>query len=385
MDPQDKRQAMILGALVADAAAMGLHWVYDQGHLATLAPDTPEFRTPDAADYDGVMGFFAHPGRTAGEQSQYGEQALVMLRCLAAQGWRYDTAAFAAAFRAHFGYGGAYVGYIDHATRGTLDNYRRFDDAATAVAHALPFEGEARERKALLAKALPLLERHKGAALTDAFAQSAAEVSSDAAVTTFARSLIEALRDLPLPCGAHDLQLPAIAKLPPLVALLGGGGALEAAVDAAVRSTSDHPTAAVYGRISARMMATALTYQTGEEVVAEAVAQAPDEARASLQDALARRAEGNSAVTAHFGMACDLPMGVPSAAHNIATAASYSQAVRNNILAGGDNCGRAMLVGAVMGALHGIGGESGIPQAWIDRLAARDEVAALLDEMPAQS
>lgn len=79
---------MILGALVADAASMGLHWVYDQAHIRKLAPEAPEFRTPQAADYEGVKGYFAHPTRTAGDLSQYGEQAVVMHRAL--DGGTYD-------------------------------------------------------------------------------------------------------------------------------------------------------------------------------------------------------------------------------------------------------------------------------------------------------
>ena len=36
---------LVLGALVADAAAMGLHWLYDQDRIAAVAPKTPECLT----------------------------------------------------------------------------------------------------------------------------------------------------------------------------------------------------------------------------------------------------------------------------------------------------------------------------------------------------
>ena len=39
-------------------------------------------------------------------------------------------------------------------------------------------------------------------------------------------------------------------------------------------------------------------------------------------------------------------------------AGSYESAIRSNILAGGDNCSRALLLGGVMGA------NAGIPEAW---------------------
>lgn len=38
----------ILGALVADAAAVGFHWLYDQTRIKEIAPESPEFRKPTA-------------------------------------------------------------------------------------------------------------------------------------------------------------------------------------------------------------------------------------------------------------------------------------------------------------------------------------------------
>lgn len=69
----------ILGALVADAATMGFHWLYSQKRILELAPETPEFRHPAESDYQGNVGYFAHPLKKAGELSHYGEQCLVML------------------------------------------------------------------------------------------------------------------------------------------------------------------------------------------------------------------------------------------------------------------------------------------------------------------
>ena len=57
---------MILGALVADAASMGLHWIYDQARIKDVALDAPEFMQPDPKNYDGVPAYFAHRNRAAG-------------------------------------------------------------------------------------------------------------------------------------------------------------------------------------------------------------------------------------------------------------------------------------------------------------------------------
>ena len=68
---RDRAEAALLGALVADAAALGLHWLYDPGRIAALAGPLA-FRTPDAADFEGVRGVFVHGGKRAGELSHYG-------------------------------------------------------------------------------------------------------------------------------------------------------------------------------------------------------------------------------------------------------------------------------------------------------------------------
>jgi ADP-ribosylglycohydrolase len=377
---------MVLGALIADAAAMGLHWIYDQSRIRAVAGDTPEFRAPNPADYDGVPAYFAHPKRTAGDQSQYGEQTLVMLRALVRSGGQYEPAAYASEFRAHFGYGGGYVGYIDHATRDTLDNFRRYEDAAQVIASSLPFDGDQRLPSTLVSKALPLFATHQGEALRTEFEAIVRSNNDNEALVSYAMKLLDGLICVPPPSGAHDLQMPAIAKLPALVAVSVARGMIEgdafsAQVSSAVRITNDHPIAAVYGDICAHMLLAAGREGSIAAVVESAITTNDPDARALLNDALSRKDQDNDEVTSHFGMACDLPFGVPSALHNITTASSFARAIRRNIYAGGDSCGRAMLVGAVMGAVHGVGGAQGIPQDWIRRLSARPEIEDLLTQL----
>ncbi|MCX7567261.1 ADP-ribosylglycohydrolase family protein [Sulfitobacter sp. F26169L] len=377
---------MILGALVADAAALGLHWIYDQDHIRRIAPDAPEFMSPDPMNYKDGMGYFAHQKRPSGALSQYGEQTMVMLWSLAASGGHFDPQGFANQFREYFGYGGDYVGYIDHATRDTLDNFRRFEDAAQACANDLLFNSDDQQRKAILSKALALMNEQEGAKLSDAFDAALHKISDDANVVRDGRHLLDALIALPHTTGAFDFQLPAIAKLPALVAALhlqgksDGPDFLEA-VGSAIRTTNDHPIAVTYGIISARMMTAALVSGSLDNVINAALITDDTETRDLLQKAVAMKDKNNAVMTKKFGMACDLPYGVPSALHNIATASGFRSAVRQNIYAGGDSCGRAILVGAVMGAVHGIGGEHGIPLNWIDRLEKKGEATRLLNQL----
>jgi len=222
-----------------------------------------------------------------------------------------------------------------------------------------------------------------GDALTQAYQAQVQADHKDADIRAFAAELLAKLRALPRATGAVDLQLPAIAKLPPLVAFLADADeeAFDQAVAAAVQTTSDHPIAADYGLISARMMRAALKDATTDAVASASQSAAQGDAAALITKALGMADTENAQVTAEFGMACDLPYGVPSALHNLTTAPDFTTAVRRNIYAGGDNCGRAMLVGAIAGAIHGVGGTRGIPQDWIDQLAAKEEVTTLTQSL----
>ena len=80
---ETRKQGAILGALVADAASLGFHWLYDAERIAQIGGMTPEFVLPNKSHYENVAGFFAHPMKKVGELTHYGEQLLVGLRSLA--------------------------------------------------------------------------------------------------------------------------------------------------------------------------------------------------------------------------------------------------------------------------------------------------------------
>ena len=157
----------ILGAFVADAAALGMHWIYRQRRAAELAPEQPEFRTPDAQDYEGGVGYFAHAGKQAGDLSQYGEQMLVMLRSLVETGGQYNRVHYTEQFRRHFGYGGEFVGYIDKPTRQTLDRIYGDENKAIDAVDAVPYEGDPRNKAAMLTKVLAAAKQYEGQAFRD--------------------------------------------------------------------------------------------------------------------------------------------------------------------------------------------------------------------------
>lgn len=383
---QTRAKNLIWGALVADAAAMGLHWIYDQDHIRQKAPSAPEFRKPIAANYEGVPAFFAHGNRQVGEQSQYGEQALVMLRSLAATSGQFDVNHYSHSFRNHFGYGGAYVGYIDHATRETLNNFTRAEDEAQARAKTVPFSGDKSITTFLTGKALAITNQYSHDTVGRKFEEAVRIKHNDDSIVEYGLNILKQIQSMDTLRGAVDEQFPATAKLPALIAITKANGSTDdvsfaSMIETAIKVTNTHEHALTYGHTCARLMEAAVGAESLDGIVQAGLQASNPEVTTAIESALAMKNATTVQVTKQFGMACDLKYGVPSIVHNIATSSSFEEAIQNNIYAGGDSCGRSIILGAVLGGLYGVGGKQGIPETWIDQLNAKTEVEALLVEV----
>lgn len=373
----------ILGAFVADAATMGLHWLYDQERIQSLANHKLEFRTPAKTDFEGSKGYFAHPDRCAGDQSQYGEQMLVMLRSLAECDGHYNPLSYATAFQVHFGYGGEYIGYIDRPTRDTLNYLARMEWEAADIAKGIEYNGDAATQRAIIAKVLEEFKESSGEASNDTIFEAIMKMYDDKDLANYANTILTGLVDKlkPFP-GADDTQLPALSKLPPLLATNLTSEQLMQHVESSVRVTNDNSFAVQNGLFSARILQAAIKGEALETISCRREGLSADMSK-KIDQALADTSRSVQSITAHFGLSCQLEYAMPSIVYNIATCSSYAQAVKDNILAGGDNCGRSILLGAVLGAHFGVGGDTGIPEAWLGYLSRQDEIYRLLDKLSA--
>jgi len=108
------------GALVADAAAMGMHWIYDQSHIQKLE-ETGDiiFRQPDGNNYQGIKSYFAHAAKRVGQYSQYGESAQLVARVVAQNG-KYSVNEHQQLFFKTFGPCGSYHGFADRPTKALI-------------------------------------------------------------------------------------------------------------------------------------------------------------------------------------------------------------------------------------------------------------------------
>ncbi len=370
----------ILGAVVADAASLGLHWVYSQRRISELAPTDPEFRTPDARDYEGGVGYFAHEHKRAGDLSQYGEQMVVMLRCLADNHGRYEKVHYTEAFRRHFGYGGGFVGYIDRATRQTLDRIYRDEHEAIEAVDAIPYDGPSKDQQSMLTKVLAAVKQYEGSALRDRVEWYANPMPDPENSKSYGLALVEALSASDEFPGAIDEQLPAISKLPPLIACHLSDPNLDQICESAIRVTNNAPRAVEYGRVCTALLTSTLKGETTSDTLSAALGAAPISIQQRLQTALDATASVRE-VSKHFGLHCDLGVGVPSILYNLKTTGSFTDAVRANIYAGGDNCGRAILLGAVTGTRFGAGGDKGIPESWLEQVNGINDIERMIDEI----
>jgi len=283
-------------------------------------------------------------------------------------------------FRRHFGYGGEYVGYIDRPTRQTLDRIYRDENAAIEAVDAIPYNGPAKDQQSMLTKVLAAAKQYEGQELNDRVEWYAAAMPDPERSRQYGLSLVSALVAPDEFPGAIDEQLPAVSKLPPLVACHADDPDLAAISESAIRVTNNTPRAVDYGQICTALLRSSILGAPMESVLEAAVAAGSDNTRESLNQALTAKASVRE-VSKEFGLHCDLGAGVPSLIYNLNTASSFTEAIRANIYAGGDNCGRAIVLGAVCGAQFGIGGDSGIPTSWLAQVKGIGQLESTVEHL----
>ncbi|WP_371170251.1 ADP-ribosylglycohydrolase family protein [Aliiroseovarius sp. 2305UL8-7] len=295
----------IFGALVADAAALGLHWIYDEGRIANIVKNQHGFAflEPDPANYEGVPAYFAHVTRKAGQGSQYGAALVGALEYLAQDGRSADAKGYQTSFISRFGPGGSFNGYIDRPTRDALTKITAEDTA---------------------------------------------------------------------PSGGEDNQLPALSAV---LAAHHLGDELWKPLQSV---THANPVALAAGTLLVKLLSDLDTGGNVQDALRRSADQAPEPFKGGLRAALQADTSDSVVYGGTTGRACYLTEGLPLAFHILHNASDYTDAVRRNILAGGDSCGRALVIGAVMGAAHGV---SDIPLDWVLRLEDGRRLWALCQEV----
>lgn len=373
--------AMVMGAFVADAAALGFHWLYDQQRIRELAPESPQFHPINKRDYADVAGYFAHEVRRDGDLSQYGEQFWTLVKSLSETAGVFSQTHYGKTFRDHFGYGGRYVGYIDRPTRDTLDNITRDEAALLARANDLPFGGTAQEHTALLSKVKSYSQTLTGAALRKRLQSVIGDTENNAESITHAFALCDLIEQKNDFHGADDQQLPALSKLPALAVLNALQDNYLATVESAVRVTNNNDTAVHYATATARLLKHLYDGRSLDDAIADCRAQADAAIATSFSKIDSATGLTTADAVKEFGMACDLDYAFPSILFILQNTSSYEEAVIANIYAGGDSCGRAIIIGAAAATLYSSKPSNGIPVTWVEKLNDAHELNALTQEL----
>eukprot|EP00882_Tetradesmus_deserticola_P009155 GHRQ01009657.1.p1 GENE.GHRQ01009657.1~~GHRQ01009657.1.p1 ORF type:complete len:356 (+),score=159.95 GHRQ01009657.1:262-1329(+) len=310
---KDRAKGAVVGALVADAATMGLHWIYDQGKLQQLLDSkgrqaSPEFFDPPSCP------FYEMPN---GSLSPYGGELHALLRYLSQPAQQpqvsskapLDGASWAAALAGYFR--DVYAGYRNKSVKSLLAN-------------------------------------------------------------------IEEGRVYPATGDAEDTQANSLCKLPLIAAVYAGTPELPAAAEASIRAQQNNDASVNMGFAAAKILERVILGSSIDEALSWTQQQGslPPEQAQLVSAALAAKGEPIAAAAQKFGVSCNMPGAFQNALLVAATAKSYSDGIRTNMLLGGDNCSRGIYVGALLGAAFGV---DGVPQEWQQKVTGWSDMEAAVD------
>ncbi len=312
----DRLRGAVWGQFVGDAAALGTHWIYDLDELSSKFPrGVTGFETPTEGHY--------HFGKKSGDQTHYGDGALVLLESIASSGG-FNATAFGEAF-VHAFDPGAYAGYLDRATKGTLENFLTFRAA-----------------------------------------------NPD--------------QDFDFQHGADDDHLGAASRIASLVVRYWRNSDLLDIVRTATRVCQDNERTIAYMRFHALLLRELFRGEDVHNALEQAQKEFMGvdnkfwpEIQYKSQGALEETLNDVTEATQTFGQACPLEQSFPSALHAfLKHADDFETCILATIRAGGDSAGRAAMLGSWLGAHLGI---QAIPREWRNRLTATSRINAALDKI----
>ena len=313
---EDRLRGAIWAQFVGDAASLGTHWIYDLAEQKALYPEGVHgFEAPGKDHY--------HFGKNPGDQTHYGDGALVFLESLAGEG-RFDRRAFGRKFIEFFR-PGVYPGYIDKATKGTLDNFEQF--ARTNPVDKFDFQQ-----------------------------------------------------------GADDDQLATASRLAALVVRYKNDPNLLALVEQTTRVCQNNDATVAYMKFNALLLSQLLggvdvqpALAHAEDAIERIEPKFGQEIRMQVEKARELTTKEVTDATLEFGQACPLPQSFPSSVHALLKHPdNFEAAILAVLRAGGDSAGRAAMVGAWLGAHLGL---NAIPKSWRLRLTHANRISTAVEKI----
>ena len=313
---EDRLRGAVWGQFVGDAAALGTHWIYKLSELSARFPGGVfGFEAPAVGDY--------HKSKKPGDQTHYGDGALVLLESIAEHGG-FDPRVFGNRFVETFG-SPHYNDYLDWATQRTLKNYKRFMESNSP-------------------------------------------------------------EDYDFQQGADDAELATGSRLAGLAVRYRRDPSLPATIESLTRVCQNNRRAIGYMQFHGLFLVELFLGRNIQDALENAMVGvgplAPHlsaELRQQTQRALALIGQEVTEATSEFGQACPLPQSFPSALHAFLRHSNeFETAILATLRAGGDNAGRGAMLGSWLGAHLGV---DAIPLEWRTRLTAAPRISAALDKI----
>ena len=318
---KNRVKGMVLGQFIGDAASLGVHWIYNIKDIESLHPDGLQgFEVPAEGHY--------HAGKLAGDSTHYGDAAWVLLEALAEE-TTFEVATFGNAFVEKMDPAKGYQGYFDSATRGTLENFKNHLEVSKEPYNFQ--EGADDDQLATISVLAVLIAFYF--ARNDGLPEDPAELFEQVEILTRVRQNNDRAVAY---CQAHTRLL---------LELLAGRD---------IHSSFHH---------------------VEEQLNTDA--KLDREVRRKLREAFQLKHKSTVDATDLLGQSCPLICSFPSAVQATAKQnEDFETAILETTRAGGDNAGRAAMIGSWIGAR--IGAEE-LPQEWIKKLNRSKEIFTILE------
>ncbi len=129
---REKPKAMVVASLAADSLALGVHWIYNTNVIDKKFGRVETYLKPVRPTY--------HPTKMLGGFTHYGDQTMILLESVSSCAG-FDLDDFSQRWRSLFE---NYDGYIDKATKGTLENLESGKSASQAGSESDDLAGASR-------------------------------------------------------------------------------------------------------------------------------------------------------------------------------------------------------------------------------------------------
>jgi len=343
---KQRAMAALRGAFIADAASMGTHWIYDPKVMAETVTSLsePEFRSPPKPSYYSSVEFPGH--YEAGMLSPYGEQLLFVTDyVLGPSGLDFSGDAMSEAM---LEWATTFGGRPDHALTQFIANMNKPEGVGK-----WPHCGADDDQAHIYMKIVPVVAKYAGSPdLVDKLTQAIrVHQNNDKAVAfgTVAGRLLEAI-------------------------ILGAP--LEEALETVQTNIGEDITSSEYREMI--LAAFARGKRAGKE---EGMTKTLDDVLLEVSHEVMGEEQSASSFYNLAARSCALPgsfigpimLFYKYASSSTPLRSAFATALRENILASGDTCSRAVFVGAILSAA-GVGSDEGskwedaIPSDWNAKL-----------------